>query len=165
MAKIAAQNRASTFGFERQDQIACAAAQVESLRSGGAQEVAEARYSPGTPIAVDVKREKMIGQVVAMRYTGEHCTNPVRRFALGGSAGGRGTSHASAAWIAARTSSSSTPDTTVTSPILRGNTKCTFPARVFLSAPRRPNRFAASIPPVAGIGPYRVIVSRMVAPS
>src|SRR5262249_13848891 len=120
---------------------------------GSFQNVPHARDSAGSPVAVDVQGKEVIGQVVAGRDPTKHSAHPFGCLALGGRAGRCSSLHESAAWIAESTKSSAIPDSTVTSPILRGSTKWTLPWTVFLSATRRPNRLAAAMPSSVGIGP------------
>ena len=78
-----------------------------------------------------------------MRHAAEHAAHPARRLLLVARALRRGALHASADRIASSTGLSSMPETTVTSPIRTGSTKCTLPWTVFLSSTRRASSFSA----------------------
>ena len=84
----------------------------------------------------------MVGEIVARRHAAEHAAHPARRLLLVARALRRRAPHARADRMASSTSVGSTPDTTVTSPIRTGSTKCTLPWTVFLSCTRRASRLS-----------------------
>src|SRR5476649_2101242 len=99
-------------------------------------------HGVGAPPAVDVEGEQVIGQVVPGCHAAEHTPYPTGGFLLVARTVGRSTVglsplHARARPMASSTSFSSMPDTTVTSPMRTGSTKCTLPCTVFLSCTRR----------------------------
>src|ERR1017187_2114266 len=166
MAKVGSQRgQAGRAGgprpLERAHQIAGAAANVQHARLGTRQHLPHARHGVRAPVAIDIERKQMVGQVVAMRHAAEHGAHPLGRLLLATRALWRRALHARAAWMAVSTSSSSMPDTTCTSPMRSGNTKWTLPWMVFLSLTKRASKRSAAIPASEGIGPYSRMASRM----
>src|SRR5690242_11569003 len=112
---------------ERQRQVAGAAADIEHARIGAVEHVAQAADRAGAPITINVVGEQVIGEIVAVRDAVEHAAHPASGFLLVARPLGRGALHESADRIASSTGFSSIPETTVTSPIRTGSTKCTLP--------------------------------------
>src|SRR5579859_707843 len=153
MAEIASHHGLGGMGPKRDQQVAGTTAEIESARVRPLKNVAHAFHRLRAPPAVQVERQDMIGEIVARRYAPEHGAHPSRRFLLGGDARGRCAFHARAERMAASTAPSSTPDTIATSPMRRGNTKCTWPWMVFLSLTRRAAMRSAGMPRNEGMGP------------
>src|SRR5207253_5457236 len=126
VAEIAAEHRLraclASLGFQAEEQVARAAAEVEYARVGMLQDMAHAAHRARAPQAVQVEREQVVGQVVAMRHTAEHAADPPRGLLFVARAYGGCTAHTRAARMASSTGFSSMPGTTVTSPMRTGST-------------------------------------------
>src|SRR5580658_10072986 len=164
MAEVAAQNRTCRSSLQFDENIAGAAAQVENAGLWTAENVLDALNEQLAPEAVDVKGEQMIQQIIAGRDTGKHAPDPIGGFALSAGARRRGALGGAqigllhcelwrVATIACRIKSGSMPETTSTSPMAFGSTKCTLPCSVFLSLARREMRFCTSRSEAWGRGP------------
>ena len=78
---------------ERQHQVAGAAADIQHARAGPLQNGAHAAHRAGAPEAVDIEREQVVGQVVAVRHAAEHAAHPGGGFLLVARARGRRALH------------------------------------------------------------------------
>jgi len=123
VAEIGAVNARAAGAFEGQQQVAGSTAQVDRTRLGIREYVAYARHRAIAPAPVEVEREQVIGQIVAVRHAGEHAAHPTGRLLLAGSAARGGAGHRSAARTASSTRAESTSDTTATCPMPVARTK------------------------------------------
>ena len=107
--------------FERHQHIACTAAEIEDFRIGTRENRGDALHCPRAPAFVQIEGKQVIQQVIAAGNTAEHSLHPAGflNFGLIQFAA----SQRKTASIDSSTTRSSTPDTTVTSPILTGKTK------------------------------------------
>src|SRR5687767_13023423 len=147
MAEVAAEDCGAAPLFEREEQIAGTAAQVEHLGLGVYQNIGDILNRPGSPVAIDLERKQMVQQIVSWSDRAKHGANPAGRFRFSLNARGRGSlAHSSAASTACSTCLSLRFDTISTSPIRLGSTKCTAPWTVFLSLFRRTTSRSAATP-------------------
>lgn len=123
VAEIAAHCGSRGLSIERQQQVARATAEIQRSRVGTLQYVADSPHRLRAPHPIEIERQNVIGEIVPGRDAAEHGTHPARCFLLTGNARGRSAFHARAERMAERTAPSSTPETTVTSPMDRGSTK------------------------------------------
>ena len=158
MAEVAAEDSPAAPSFQRQEQVAGAAADVQNQGAGPVQDGAEAAHGAGAPVAVDVEREEVVEKIVAAGDASEHPAHPLcgLLFARGarslGALGARAV-HPRASSMAQRTTASSIPGTTLTSPMRSGKTQRTWPLRVFLSITARATSAPADTPVSGGMGP------------
>ena len=76
MAEIAPETGCAARGFKSHQQVAGAAAEVENARLGPLQYGADFRHRTGSPISIDVERQQMISEIVAMGHAPEHVADP-----------------------------------------------------------------------------------------
>ena len=88
MTEIAAEAGGAARGFEGHQQVAGAAAEVEDAGLGTAQNGAHFGHGAGSPVAIDVEGEQVIGQIVAVGDASEHVADPAGSLFVGGSARG-----------------------------------------------------------------------------
>src|SRR5207249_1885704 len=111
--------------FQSQYQIAGAAADVEHAGVAALQDRAHTAYGAGPPPAVDVEGEQMVGEVVAAGDAAEDSADQTGGFPFAVRALGSSALHARARRMDSSTRFWSIPETTVTSPMRTGSTKCT----------------------------------------
>src|SRR5260221_144395 len=112
MAEVAAHHRGRGFRLERDQQVASAAAQIERAGVWALQDFGDTRNGLSAPKPVEIKREYVVGEIVARGDAAEHGAHPSGSLLLGGGSGGRGAVHARADPMAESTAPSVTPETT-----------------------------------------------------
>ena len=84
MAEIAAETPSAASRFERDQQVARAAAEIQGAGLGTAQDVANFGHGAGSPVTIDVEREQVIGEIVAVSDASEHVADPAGRLFFSG---------------------------------------------------------------------------------
>lgn len=139
VAEVGAEDGALAGFFEGEEEVACAAAEVEDAGGGVIEIGPDAADGVGAPELIDLEGEDAVEEVVAGGDVGEHAADPEGGllFGLGTGRGGAlvgvKTVHARAAAAAATTAEWGMPGTICVWPMAVARTKWVWPWMVFLS--------------------------------
>src|ERR1700760_3609749 len=126
MAEVRPEDGGASTVREGDHQVARAAADIEHARAGAFENVAHAADGTAAPEAIEIAGEEMVGEIVAAGDAAEHAAHPGGRFLLAVRTGRGRAPHTRADRMASSTSRLSMPETTCTSPMRTGSTKCTL---------------------------------------